>query len=145
MINRPILSADSAKGIVAASYSFPSGCPSGFILKSDGTDFICAGDDNFGDVIKPGPSTDNAIVRFDGDNTKQIQNSGVIISDGDDITGVAKFTSTGDMAVGGNSFVVDTVNDQVGIGIATPTTSAQGPSSGYATGKPRRISSDPFT
>ncbi|NBO99914.1 MAG: hypothetical protein EBU90_07265 [Proteobacteria bacterium] len=39
-----------------------------------------------GDVVGPSSSTDNAIVRFDLTTGKLIQNSGVLISDSDDIT-----------------------------------------------------------
>lgn len=38
-----------------------------------------------GDVVGPGSATDNAIVRFNGATGTSIQNSGVIISDTDDI------------------------------------------------------------
>lgn len=41
-----------------------------------------------GDVTGPASSTDNAIARFDGTTGKTIQDSAIIISDGDDISGV---------------------------------------------------------
>jgi Chaperone of endosialidase len=66
-------------------------------------------------------STDNAIVRYDGITGKKIQNSGVIIDDLNNITGVAAFTSSGNMTVDTNTFVVDSANNRVGIGIAAPT------------------------
>jgi len=55
-----------------------------------------------GDVIGPASSTDNAVVRFDGITGKFIQNSGVIIDDSDNVTGVqnlnvnGKYTGTGE-------------------------------------------------
>lgn len=44
-----------------------------------------------GDVTGPVSSTDNAIVRFDGTTGKLIQNSGVIISDANAVTGAASY------------------------------------------------------
>jgi len=46
------------------------------------------------DVQGPGSATDNAVARFDGVTGKIIQNSGVIIDDSDNITGVASLTVT---------------------------------------------------
>ena len=43
---------------------------------------------DFGNVFGPGNSTDNAIVRWDGNDGYNIQNSGVIINDDDYISGV---------------------------------------------------------
>jgi hypothetical protein len=45
-----------------------------------------------GDVVGPGSSTDNAIARFDSTTGKLIQNSGVIISDANAVTGVTALT-----------------------------------------------------
>jgi len=56
-----------------------------------------------GDVVGPGSSTDNAIARFDGITGKIIQNSGIIINDSDEITGVTLLTMSGDIDVNGNS------------------------------------------
>jgi hypothetical protein len=47
-----------------------------------------------GDVDGPASSTDNAVVRFDGTTGKLIQNSSVIISDTNDVTGIASLTAT---------------------------------------------------
>ena len=54
-----------------------------------------------GDVIGPVSSSDNAITRFDGITGKLIQNSGVIINDTDDISGVGSIDSI-DYKVSGN-------------------------------------------
>ena len=43
-------------------------------------------------VLGPGSSTDNAAVRWDGTSGTMVQDSGVIISDADDITGVNSIT-----------------------------------------------------
>lgn len=42
-----------------------------------------------GDVVGPASATDNAITRFDGTTGKLVQNSGVIIDDTNNITGIA--------------------------------------------------------
>lgn len=47
------------------------------------------------DVEGPGSSTDNAIARFDGTTGTKIQNSGVILDDSDNITGVNHITTSG--------------------------------------------------
>lgn len=49
-----------------------------------------------GDVTGPGSATDNAVARFDLTTGKIIQNSGVIIDNSNNVTGVVDFTSTGD-------------------------------------------------
>lgn len=48
-----------------------------------------------GDVFGPPSSTDNALVRFDGTTGKVIKNSGVILSNTNDITGVSTLTASG--------------------------------------------------
>lgn len=47
------------------------------------------------DVEGPASSTDNAIARFDGTTGTKIQNSGVILDDSENITGVNKLTTAG--------------------------------------------------
>lgn len=46
------------------------------------------------DVEGPASSTDNAVVRFDGTTGNKVQNSGVILDDNDNVTGVNKITTT---------------------------------------------------
>lgn len=48
----------------------------------------CVGVGGAGDVTGPGSSTDNAIARFDGAGGKTLQNSGVIIGDSNEVSGV---------------------------------------------------------
>jgi hypothetical protein len=48
-----------------------------------------------GDVVGPASSTNNAAARFDGTTGKLIQNSGVIIDDSDNVSGIANLTITG--------------------------------------------------
>ena len=50
-----------------------------------------------GDVSGPSSSTDNAVARFDLATGKIIQNSGVIIDDSNNITGVLNITASGDI------------------------------------------------
>lgn len=58
-----------------------------------------------GYVDGPGSSTDNAIVRWDGDTGRLIQDSNVIIDDSDNVYGALSITA----------------NDYVGVGAAVPT------------------------
>ena len=51
-------------------------------------------------VVGPASSTDNAVARFDGTTGKLIQNSGVIISDTNIVTGVEEITVNTRMEVG---------------------------------------------
>lgn len=65
-----------------------------------------------GDVSGPGSSTDNAIARWNGTGGNAIQNSGIIIDDSDNVTGVVgltgtTLTSTGLTTV--NSFNISTI------------------------------------
>lgn len=66
-----------------------------------------------GDVVGPGSSTDNAIARFDLATGKLLQNSGVLIDDSDNITGVNDLTIGGDLTVNGTTTTVDTTNMNV--------------------------------
>lgn len=71
------------------------------------------------DTNSGGPFTDNAIIRGDGGG-KAIQDSGILIDDSDNVTGVVQFSSSGDMAVNTNTLFVDVSEARVGIGTATP-------------------------
>jgi hypothetical protein len=74
-----------------------------------------------------GSSTDNAIARFDGTSGTIIQNSGVIIDDSNNITGVASLTvttlvatttiTTGDNLIRLNDDIVGTPTENAGIEI----------------------------
>lgn len=54
-----------------------------------------------GNVTGPVSSTDNAIVRFDSTTGKVVQNSGVIIDDSNNVTGVVALTMSGNLTVSG--------------------------------------------
>lgn len=47
-----------------------------------------------GTVIGPGSSTDNAVARFNGTTGENIQNSGVILDDSDNLSGVADLSAS---------------------------------------------------
>lgn len=49
---------------------------------------------NYGDVYGPASSTDNAIVRWSGTGGTTIQNSGIIIDDSDNISGITNVTGS---------------------------------------------------
>ena len=54
-----------------------------------------------GDVYGPASATDNAVARFDLTTGKIIQNSGVIIDDSNNVTGVAALTASGAITLSG--------------------------------------------
>jgi len=56
-----------------------------------------------GDVVGPASSTNNAVVRFDGTSGTSIKNSGVIVSDTNQITGIVTATASSYFCVGGAS------------------------------------------
>lgn len=58
-----------------------------------------------GDVVGPGSSTDNAVVRFDGTTGKLIQNSVAILSDAGILTGLTGLTVTGPTTLNGAQIV----------------------------------------
>jgi len=53
-------------------------------------DWVDTGNSTPGDVVGPASSTDNALVRFDGTSGKLVQNSGIIISDSNNMSGIAQ-------------------------------------------------------
>ena len=53
-----------------------------------------------GDIVGPATSTNNAVARFDLATGKLLQNSGIIINDTDDISGVHGLTSTAHIDLG---------------------------------------------
>jgi len=72
-----------------------------------------------GDVTGPGSATDNAIARFDLTTGKIIQNSGVIIDDSDNVTGVAEFTSAGTASINDSANFATTINTGTSTGAVT--------------------------
>ena len=59
-------------------------------------------------VVGAVSSTDNALARFDLATGKVIQNSGVIVDDSNNVTGVNDLTVTGDLTVNGATVTVNT-------------------------------------
>lgn len=57
-----------------------------------------------GDVVGPASATDNAVARYDGTTGKLIQDSGVIVSDSNNVTGIADLTMSGALTVNGVTF-----------------------------------------
>ena len=71
----------------------------GQVLTTNGTipSWGSAGGD--GDFSGPGSATDNALVRFDGTGGKTGQNSGVIVDDSNNVSGIGTLAVTGDVTV----------------------------------------------
>lgn len=63
----------------------------GNFLRGDGA--YAAPSAGAGDVVGPASATDNAVARFDTTTGKLVQNSGVLIDDSDNITGVGTLAS----------------------------------------------------
>ena len=83
------------------------------------------------DVSGPASSTDNALVRFDGATGKLIQNSGVILDDTNNISGLGTvgsgaITSTGASQFGSITLTTDLAVTEGGTGASTLTGLLQG-------------------
>jgi microcystin-dependent protein len=82
----------TSSGVVAADIDSQASA-SGYVLTSDGLSAAAwTALPSFGDVAGPASSTDNAIARFDLTTGKIIQNSGVIIDDSNNISGINDIT-----------------------------------------------------
>lgn len=57
-------------------------------------------------------STDNAIVKFDGD-TGQVQNTGIIIDDSNNVSGINDLTLTGNLTVNGTTTTLNTTDLEI--------------------------------
>lgn len=88
-----------APGTLASSYTLTmpvdDGTP-GQALVTDGSGNLSWSTAASGDVYGPASATDKAVVRFDSTTGKIIQNSGVIIDNSNNVTGVASFTASAD-------------------------------------------------
>lgn len=73
-----------------------------------------------GNVGGPSSSTDNAVARFNGAGGVTIQNSGVIVDDSDNVTGVGALTASGNLTNDTSTLVTLATSNRVGIGTATP-------------------------
>lgn len=92
---------------------------SGTVLTSDGTDVSWQTPSGTGDVTAASNIADNALVRGDG-GAKGIQQSGITVDDSDNLTGIGALTMSGNLTVDSSTFVVDTVNNKIGINSAGP-------------------------
>jgi len=64
-----------------------------------------------GDAVRgPGSSTDNAVARWDGTTGTFLNNSGVIIDDSNNVSGIANLTTTGSTILGDASADTLTIN-----------------------------------
>ena len=72
-------------------------------LQTDGSGNLTWATSGAGDVTGPGSSTDNALARFDATTGKIIQNSGVIVDDTNNMTGVVNLTTDGKITVSGTT------------------------------------------
>lgn len=80
-----------------------------------------------GDVSGPGSSTDNAVPRWDGTTGTDIQNSGVIIDDSNNVTGVVALSATSVTATGAVRSNTSLIVEETGAG--TDTITLQAPAS----------------
>ena len=77
------------------AYAFTAAGTSGQVLTSNGASAPTWSSPTGGDVVGPASSTDNAVARFDGATGKLIQNSGVIVSDTNGVSGVLSLLFSG--------------------------------------------------
>lgn len=80
---------------------------SGQVLINDGLGQFKWGTFGSGNVNGPGASTDNAIVRWDGGSGTVIQNSGVLLTDTNNITGVVNLGMAGDILDQNNNELIN--------------------------------------
>jgi hypothetical protein len=83
-----------------------------------------------GDVVGPASATDNAVARFDTTTGKLIQNSGVIIDDSNNVTGVNTLTATNiivndDTTLGGSNADSLAVNARITTDLEPATNNAK--------------------
>lgn len=111
---------------LSASYTltFPvdTGTP-GQVLITDGSGVLSWFSAATGDVIGPGSSTDNALVRFDGTTGKLIQNSIVILADTGELSGLTQL-DVDNLELNGNTISSTDTNGNIifspnGTGITT--------------------------
>lgn len=86
----PLTTKGDIWGFDTSNARIPVGA-TGFVLTADSSNALGVSwqaVSGTGDVVGPGSSTDNAIARYDETTGNLIQNSGVIIDDSDNVTGV---------------------------------------------------------
>lgn len=70
-------------------------------------------------VVGPASSTDNAVARWDGATGKLLKNSGVIIDNSNNVTGVVNLNATGNLQVDGNTILGNAAGDTLTINAGT--------------------------
>jgi len=65
-----------------------------YLLQYDGTEFVYIPVSDLGAVSGPGSSTDNALPRFNGTGGGTLQDSGIVVDDSDNITGINTATAS---------------------------------------------------
>jgi len=101
-------------GILKGNGTSISAVTIGSGLTYDGTTLSVTGSGT-GDVVGPASSTEHAVARYDGITGKLLQNSGVVISDSNEITGVVDLTISKGLRVG---FVGVPTEDAIEVGDA---------------------------
>lgn len=101
------LSPDGTGTIVLRNHRWPAadGSPNYFLQTDGAGNLTFAMAPGGGDVAGPASATDNAIARYDSTTGKLIQNSGVTISDTNNLAGIGNITLTG--TVDGRDLSVD--------------------------------------
>jgi hypothetical protein len=101
---------------------------------TNGTGSITVAATNNGDVVGPASSTDNAVARFDLTTGKIIQNSGVIVDDSNNVSGVVGQTMSGNLTFTGtgNRITGDTNNATISSRLFFQSSTTNG-SSSFAT------------
>ena len=95
-----------APATLAASYTLTMPADDGTngqALITDGSGNLSWSTAASGDVYGPDSATDNAVARFDLTTGKLIQNSGVIIDDSNNVTGVVNLTTSGSVTLSGGT------------------------------------------
>lgn len=86
----------------------------GTFLTTNGTGQLSFSAGAAGNVTGPGLSADNAIARFNGVDGKTIQNSGILIDDSDQITGVVQL-SVGNLRLDTNQLISTNANGSINL------------------------------
>lgn len=105
---------------LAANTTNPFSDSDGVLLSID-----LAGDKgDAGEMGGPATSTDNAVARYNGTGGSQVQNSGVTIDDSNNVSGVVGLTTTGDITVADDKYIVFGTTSDIKVGYDETTNDA---------------------